>query len=96
MRLIIGSQFPSVGLSANNYVTAKRLMRENPISILQIVQPLPSRESLIGFLSWCNGRHCLPVRIILNQVSPADRITAMQYLLTSGYRTVDRVTFLKV
>ncbi|MBB5210113.1 hypothetical protein [Microbulbifer hydrolyticus] len=96
MRLLIGAREYGAGLSATNYISAKRLIREHPVSILQIMQPLPSRESLVGFLSWCNGRHCLPLRVVLNQVSSADRRLAMQYLISRGYRTPDRVTFLKV
>lgn len=96
MRLIIGAGDHGVGLATTNYVSAKRIMREYPVSILQIVQPQPSRESLIAFLSWCNGRHCLPLRVVLNQVSSEDRRLAMQYLLARGYRTTDRVTFMKL
>lgn len=96
MRLIIGARDHGAGLATTNYVSAKRIMREYPVSILQIVQPQPSRESLIGFLSWCNGRRCLPVHVVLNQVSPADRRLAIQYLMTRGYRTTDRVTFMKL
>ncbi|KUJ84502.1 hypothetical protein AWR36_002160 [Microbulbifer flavimaris] len=96
MRLIIGARDHGAGLATTNYVSAKRIMREFPVSILQVVQPLPSRENLIGFLSWCNGRHCLPLRVVLNQVSPEDRRLAMQYLIARGYRTADRVTFMKL
>ncbi|AOS98253.1 hypothetical protein AUP74_02859 [Microbulbifer aggregans] len=96
MRLIIGARDHGAGLATTNYVSAKRIMREFPVSILQVVQPLPSRENLIGFLSWCNGRHCLPLRVVLNQVSPEDRRLAMQYLVARGYRTADRVTFMKL
>ncbi|WP_237065417.1 hypothetical protein [Microbulbifer guangxiensis] len=96
MRLIIGARDHGASLATTNYVSAKRIMREFPVSILQVVQPLPSRENLIGFLSWCNGRHCLPLRVVLNQVSPEDRRLAMQYLVARGYRTADRVTFMKL
>jgi hypothetical protein len=96
MRLIIGVREHGEGLAATNYVSAKRIMREYPVSVLQVVHPLPSRENLVGFLSWCNGRHCLPLRVVINQVAPADRQLAMHYLLARGYRTVDRVTFMKI
>lgn len=96
MRLIIGARDFGAGLSATSYVNAKRIMREYPVSVLQVLQPLPSRESLVGFLAWCNGRHCLPLRVVINQVAPAERQQAMHYLLGRGYRTADRVTFMKI
>lgn len=96
MRLIIGAREFGAGLTVSNYVGAKQLMREYPVSLLQIIQPTSSRESLIGFLAWCNGKHVLPAQVVLNQVSPEDRRQAMQYLVARGYHTNDRVTFVKM
>jgi len=96
MRLIIGAREYGSGLVTSNYVGAKQLIREYPISVLQVVQPVSSRESLLGFLAWCKGKRLLPAQVVLNQVSPEDRRQAMHYLVERGYRTTDRVTFIKV
>lgn len=96
MRLIIGARDHGAGLSVTNYINAKRFMREYPVSILQVLQPVPSRENLVGFLAWCNERHRLPMQVVINQVAPTERQVAMHYLLSHGYRTADRVTFIKV
>ncbi|WP_078083095.1 hypothetical protein [Microbulbifer mangrovi] len=96
MRLIIGARDYGAGLSVTNYVNAKRFMREYPVSVLQVIQPVPSRENLVGFLAWCSGRRRLPMQVVINQVAPMERQMAMHYLLNRGYRTADRVTFIKM
>lgn len=95
MRLIIGAREFGEGLVASNYIRAKQLIREHPVSVLQIIQPVTTRESLLGFLAWCKGKQVLPAQVVLNLVSPADRREAMQYLVERGYCTADRVTFIK-
>ncbi|WGL16851.1 hypothetical protein PVT68_00800 [Microbulbifer bruguierae] len=96
MRLFIGARELGAGLTATNYVGAKQLMREYPVSVLQIICPATSRESLLGFLAWCSGKQILPTQVVLNQVSPADREAAKEFLIARGYRTSDRVTFIKI
>lgn len=96
MRLLISSCGTGSGLTAINYVAAKRLLRERPVSVIQILQPEACRENLLGFLSWANGKQRLPSQVILNQVSSTDRRWAGEYLQNRGYRTTDRVTFIKL
>ncbi|MEX2963485.1 hypothetical protein [Microbulbifer sp. TYP-18] len=96
MRLVITSYCDGSELQVTNYVTAKQLLKERPISVVQILQPLTCRENLVEFLSWANGQHRLPRQVILNQVSPAERRLAALYLLNQGYHSVDQVTFLKL
>ncbi|WP_237058348.1 hypothetical protein [Microbulbifer sediminum] len=96
MRLIIGARLEQGCLGATNYIAAKRLLREFPVTVLQVLQPTPSRESLVGFLAWANCNRTLPGRVVISQVAPVDRHLAMQYLLGRGYRTADRVNFIRI
>lgn len=75
--------------------TAKRTLKENPVSVLAVDFYLKGRDSGKEVLEWAREKQLLPQFVIITESDRNKRVLLALVLTKSGYSTVDGATFVK-
>lgn len=79
----------------NDGSTAKRMLKENPVSLLAVDFYLKGRDSGKVLLEWAREKQLLPPFVVITESDRNKRVLLALVLTKSGYSTVDGATFVK-
>ena len=88
-----GSYHADIYCSDSN--TAKKVLKENRVSILAIDYYLKGRENGMNILKWAIEKHVLPQCVVITESDRNKRVLLALELTKSGYGTADGTTFMK-
>jgi len=74
---------------------AKKILRENHISILAVDFYLYGRETGIHVLAWARTKQLLPPYVVVTESDRNKRVLLVEELTKGGYNSADGTTFIK-
>lgn len=75
--------------------SAKKILRENHISILAVDFYLHGRENGTHVLMWARKKQLLPPYVVVTESDRKKRVVLAEELIKGGYASADGTTFIK-
>lgn len=96
MRLAIArSSFYNADVYCQDSRLAKKVLREQPVSIMAIEFDLVGRETGCDVIQWGNRSNVLPQYVVLIERDRIRRSYLVNALFNAGFRSGDSTTFFK-
>ncbi len=97
MRLAVSKRdFYHADIYCADTQSAKKILREKPISILALDYYLVGRERGDDLIKWAGTKNVLPLNVVITESDRIKRSLLASALSHSGYRTGDGTTFMRL